>query len=881
MLPARTTRKAAPAANGGIASALRPALKLGALAGVLAFAALSLMAPRYTAETRLILQPQGAAAGKKVAPEILQKQARIVAAPELAASVATELKLAEKVEFNRARGFPDMWSRLLALAGFGGPAPTGSEEDDVRTAVQRHIDAAPLTDAGQLAIRFRASDPALAAAAANAVAAAYIRSLKPDAGAETAAPQSPPASPAAPVAKPETDANSAPDANAAARVKELSDRVTAQSAEIAAYETERNRLAVEQAQRPKPQAAADPRIADFTAELTRARAVRAEADATLKATREAVKTNNFDGIADLQRSPNVQMLLQERARLEHQINELSATLLPEHPRMQQLNSKLAGFKREIAVAVGKSVEKLERDAKLAAAREEALKKSIDEMSAPPAATTAAAVTETKIRMLDTTLKDRRAALERAKAELAEAERARAAAADAAPKAAADTQANTAPAAAPAGPVASGTTQPAIEALVAKPAEADGLEPAPNKLKLSLMAAGLAAALGLLLGLFKSAIGGARAKPATAPEVATAAVDEVEDEMVPALAKSAKPAAPVSKSATAGLAAALAAKLSRNRAEPPIVPAEPRAAAGSSDAHVLEGEALGSAGELDGIAAAILSRPAQDIGIRTLVTGETDDLQPGGEALAIARRLVANGKSVVLVDWSTEGRGFAHDLGITAEPGVNELLIGRASFEDIVQCLAEINGSELHVIAAGGDLSDRTDALDPDVVNLVLDALDEVYDHIVIVGRHGEARELFEAILGRFDVGVVIHQAGTTDLPRPGTFLGFEVTDIETLSCTRHEPVESTPAPVTPEPEPATAAVVAPVAPEVSELPPADEPVAPVAPAAARAAGMVASAVKSMAKVKKAPAEQKPAATVSQAAIARALRTTRGPAPAEV
>ncbi len=39
-------------------------------------------------------------------------------------------------------------------------------------------------------------------------------------------------------------------------------------------------------------------------------------------------------------------------------------------------------------------------------------------------------------------------------------------------------------------------------------------------------------------------------------------------------------------------------------------------------------------------------------------------------------------------------------------------------------------------------------IDPDQMNLILDALDEAYDHIVVVGRHDEARKLFEAIEGR-------------------------------------------------------------------------------------------------------------------------------------
>ena len=71
-------------------------------------------------------------------------------------------------------------------------------------------------------------------------------------------------------------------------------------------------------------------------------------------------------------------------------------------------------------------------------------------------------------------------------------------------------------------------------------------------------------------------------------------------------------------------------------------------------------------------------------------------------------------------------------------------------------------------------------IDPDWISLVLDALDETYDHVVVVARLESARELFEAIEGRFDAGVVMSDRraqGTNINAAPGVFLGFEVTEI--------------------------------------------------------------------------------------------------------
>jgi succinoglycan biosynthesis transport protein ExoP len=53
-------------------------------------------------------------------------------------------------------------------------------------------------------------------------------------------------------------------------------------------------------------------------------------------------------------------------RVERQIAEVSATLLPGHPRMKQLNADFAGRNGQIKSEVDKIVDGLEREAKVAA-----------------------------------------------------------------------------------------------------------------------------------------------------------------------------------------------------------------------------------------------------------------------------------------------------------------------------------------------------------------------------------------------------------------------------------------------------------------------------------------------------------------------------------
>ena len=173
------------------------------------------------------------------------------------------------------------------------------------------------------------------------------------------------------------------------------------------------------------------------------------------------------------------------------------------------------------------------------------------------------------------------------------------------------------------------------------------------------------------------------------------------------------------------------------------------------------------------------------GHRAMVSGETMVIDASQEAIDIAKDLADGGNHVILVDWSPSGQGLAATAGVTAAQGLTELLTGAVGFDDVVQKLPQ---SPVHFISCGAPL-DGVD-VDPDQLNLVLDALDEAYDYIVVSGQNEDARVLFEAIQGRFDAGILVTdpKKRTSVLQDPpGTFLGFEVTDIDVICVERKGP----------------------------------------------------------------------------------------------
>lgn len=188
--------------------------------------------------------------------------------------------------------------------------------------------------------------------------------------------------------------------------------------------------------------------------------------------------------------------------------------------------------------------------------------------------------------------------------------------------------------------------------------------------------------------------------------------------------------------------------------------------------------------VSGLADQLRHRAPAAGGFRTLVTGEADELDPSDEAIELVKELTVSGAEVMLVDWCPAGSGVAAKIGAPSQPGLSEVLQGQAKFDDVV---VRLPASRVHLIPSGGTEALTAALLQPEQVNLALDALDTAYDHIVVVGRHGAAQDLFEVIQGRFDAGVMVtegrRRAGVFPDP-PGTFLGFEVVDIDLFRLER-------------------------------------------------------------------------------------------------
>jgi Mrp family chromosome partitioning ATPase len=176
-----------------------------------------------------------------------------------------------------------------------------------------------------------------------------------------------------------------------------------------------------------------------------------------------------------------------------------------------------------------------------------------------------------------------------------------------------------------------------------------------------------------------------------------------------------------------------------------------------------------------LARRLAKRAHSGTGLRTLVVGEAAGAPVGGVAIELARQLALLERQVILLDWSLDGVGMAAELGVSPTLGITDVLSGRASFEDVI---ARLGGSAAHAIAAGSSVAGTAAAGDKDRVDMLLDALDDAYDHVLITGKQDAVRDLFTTIEGRIDVGIVI--ADGENPVGAGSFLGFNVVGLEVI-----------------------------------------------------------------------------------------------------
>ncbi|MBI1384567.1 MAG: hypothetical protein GC150_06630 [Rhizobiales bacterium] len=762
---------AAPGPSAGVidlwGAVKRNRVRLGVavlLAGVGTYGILTQVTPLYLSTSLISVAADDAGNAAVLAVAARARE------PETQAAVIAALSDAQRRALDPAMHAP---RRLDPLVGrfTGGPREyvggALEEPERLRIALTRGLVVKASAANGSLRIGFLGRDPQLAADVANAVSSVLAAS-----GTSAGRPNS------AAAAVVTAASNSPEIAALELEIRGLESQIARAESDLVAATSVREQAgaALERASAPAPTATA-PRLRGTgqepatTAEIEAARAASREMSERIKRLAVMLQDGTAETSPEVLRSPVVRRLIAQRLAAEEKVSELAATLLSRHPRMQQANAELEGVRRQIREEIRGLQRAMESELAGLVARQKVLEEEA-RLTPPPSAPRAEAGVGTRgaatgaagdedpggrLAMMDAEIALKKRGLAALGEQLAILEARltglRAAALGG------DDVANPS--------VAGATASDGGRVVIVNRADPAASSVLPRKAAWSLLAMALTLLIGLGVVLLTIVRGGGRAARRMRRGLTVASGG-------PESGERGEPAQP--RPAAGGLRAA---------AQGPVVSRDEMAAPDDAEGAKRVFAATGkepTGGErttqLDDFACVVgqVDRLASEgPGLRVMVSAYERAADGASEAVGLAVACARSGRQSLVVGWGSAGEVLARRLGVSAAPGIHEILEGTIGFEEAL-CVDPRSG--LFILVMGGSANGRPAAYPRDQIEMLFDALDESFDTITILAGQDSGRRLLEALDGRIDAGVVV-----VDERRRGGraveagFLGYDVADL--------------------------------------------------------------------------------------------------------
>ncbi|MBV9633952.1 MAG: lipopolysaccharide biosynthesis protein [Methylobacteriaceae bacterium] len=622
---------------------------------LITLAAVNFIKPRYTGEAKVFLENQESyftRPGKETPeqppaldPEAVQSQVQLVTSRDLARQAVRKLNLLGNAEFDPLADGMDLLTRAMVLLGLDRDPRQMSPEDRVLDTYYDRLIVYPVAKTRVLQIEFSARDPELAAKGANTIAELYIDLQE------------------------EAKKNNAKAAGAwlAPNIEALRAKVTEAEAKVEDFRAQSGLLVGSNNTTISAQ-----QLADLNTQLANARSTEADAQAKAKLIRELLREGRVSEVSDVAKDELIRNIGQQRVTLRAQLASESRTLLPGHPRIQELTAQLADVDNALRLAADKAARSLENDARIAGSRVEALTAELD---AQKKAVATGNGDEVQLHALE---REAAAARDQLETFLQKYREATARDAD-----------NAAPA----------------DARIISRAIAPELPSFPKKVPMLVIGtlAGFLLSFGIvvsreLLSGRATAPPDLGATPRPAPVVS--AVAEGDETLVEAPPTAADPSP---------------------AAAPPIARPAPTSAGSST------GEDARRGGDVAGLARHIEELKPSGHAACILVCGVDRGSGATVAAIDLARALARDGRAII-VDFDSGGPGLDRFVSDGPTVGLADLVAGRKSFAEVIH---RDRTSRLHVLPAGD--AGKSQAGDGERLNLILDALVATYDYIVFDG----------------------------------------------------------------------------------------------------------------------------------------------------
>lgn len=330
-----------------------------AFAASLAF--VTLVAPRYTGEAKLLLQtsdtyftrPSGdrsAEQSPQIDEQAVASQVQVVMSRDLAREAIKRLALVGNAEFDPQTGGLGLMQRLGVMLGLAKDPATRPPEDRVLEQYYDRLLVYPVGKSRIVAVEFRSEDADLASRAANTVAELYL-------GLQERA---------------KKDQARSASSWLGANIDGLRNRVADAEAKVEAFRSKTGLLVGTGTTTLSAQ-----QLSELSAQLAQARTGQSDSQAKAKLIRDLIKDGRAFDIPDVANNELIRRFLEQRATLKAQLALELRTLMPQHPRIKELNAQLADLETQVRSAADRIVRTLENDARIAGSRVESLVTAIE------------------------------------------------------------------------------------------------------------------------------------------------------------------------------------------------------------------------------------------------------------------------------------------------------------------------------------------------------------------------------------------------------------------------------------------------------------------------------------------------------------------------
>src|SRR5581483_399836 len=120
-------------------------------------------------------------------------------------------------------------------------------------------------------------------------------------------------------------------------------------------------------------------LTEINSQISAARGQKADLEARARQLRDLIRSGKSIDSSDIANSDTMRRLIEQRIALRAQLAEQSTTLLPQHPRIKELNAQVAETDRAIRVEGERLARQLDNDAKVAGDRLQTLTASLDQV----------------------------------------------------------------------------------------------------------------------------------------------------------------------------------------------------------------------------------------------------------------------------------------------------------------------------------------------------------------------------------------------------------------------------------------------------------------------------------------------------------------------